>query len=63
MDWMIDLAGVGGAILVSMALALGLEWLSLRGLMLLMPAKAAPVAVTDGSAGEHRRRLERRKAA
>lgn len=61
MNWMIDLAGVGGAIVASMALALGLEWLSLRGLMLLMPAKAAPVA--GDLTAKPRERLERRKAA
>lgn len=63
MNWMIDLAGLGGAILVSMALALGLEWLSLRGLMLLMPAKGAPVAVADRASTPRRERHERRKAA
>jgi uncharacterized membrane protein YqgA involved in biofilm formation len=42
MDYMIDLAGVGGAIVLSIGLALCLEWMALRGLMRLMPAK--PVA-------------------
>lgn len=62
MNWMIDLAGVGGAIVVSLALALGLEWLSLRGLMLLMPTKAAPLAVTPAVA-DRLEPQERRKAA
>jgi hypothetical protein len=44
MNSIIDLAGVGGAIAVSIALAVGLEWVSLRGLMLLMPGKPSPVA-------------------
>jgi hypothetical protein len=47
MNSIIDLAGVGGAIAVSIALAVGLEWLSLRGLMLLMPGKSAPLAMTE----------------
>lgn len=63
MNWMIDLAGVGGAIVVSMALALGLEWLSLRGLMLLMPAKAAPVPAAERTITQRAERQERRKAA
>jgi hypothetical protein len=42
MDYMIDLAGVGGAIVLSIGLALWLEWMTLRGLMRLMPAR--PVA-------------------
>jgi hypothetical protein len=33
----IDFAGVAGALAFSVALALGLEWLSLHGLMRLMP--------------------------
>lgn len=39
MGYVIDFAGVGGAIVASIGLALGMEWLSLRGLMLLMPAR------------------------
>lgn len=60
MDNLTDLAGVGGAIVVSMALALGLEWLSLRGLMLLMPRTPAPVTVANAQA---RQRTRQRKAA
>jgi hypothetical protein len=37
MKYVIDFAGVAGAIVASMALALWIEWLTLRGLMLLMP--------------------------
>jgi hypothetical protein len=39
MDYVIDLVGVAGAIVLSIGLALWLEWMSLRGLMWLMPAK------------------------
>jgi hypothetical protein len=42
MEYVIDLAGVAGAIVISISLALWLEWMTLRGLMRLMPAK--PVA-------------------
>lgn len=35
----INLAGVAAAIVGSMALALGLEWISLRALMRLMPGR------------------------
>jgi hypothetical protein len=45
MDYMIDLAGVGGAIVLSIGLALWLEWMTLRGLMRLMPAKPVALAV------------------
>jgi hypothetical protein len=39
MENVIDFAGVAGAIVASMGLALWIEWLSLRGLMRLMPAR------------------------
>ncbi|HXW55760.1 MAG TPA: hypothetical protein VEJ67_08440 [Candidatus Cybelea sp.] len=39
MNRILDVAGVAGAIAFSMALALGLEWLGLCGLMRLMPGK------------------------
>lgn len=39
MNQVLNFAGVAGAIAFSMAVAVGLEWLSLRGLMLLMPAR------------------------
>jgi len=39
MEYVLDFAGVAGAIVASMGLALWIEWLSLRGLMLLMPAR------------------------
>ncbi len=39
MNQIIDFAGVAGAIVFSMGLALWIEWLSLRGLMHLMPAR------------------------
>jgi hypothetical protein len=60
MDYVIDFVGVGAAVLVSMGLALGLEWLSLRGLMLLMPHTPAPTAVANERGVG---RTEQRKAA
>jgi len=41
MEYVIDFAGVAGAIVVSVGLALWMEWVSLRGLMLLMPPRPA----------------------
>ena len=38
MNQLIDFAGVAAAIAISVLLALGLEWLALRGFMRLMPA-------------------------
>ena len=49
MDYMIDLAGVAAAIVLSIGLALWLEWMTLRGLMRLMPAK--PVAAVPQVVG------------
>ncbi|HUJ33081.1 MAG TPA: hypothetical protein VLY23_17500 [Candidatus Acidoferrum sp.] len=51
MEQMIDLAGVAAAIAASMVLALGLEWLSLRGLMRLMPARPRALTETPRAAG------------
>lgn len=45
MNYAIDFAGVAGAIGLSVALALWLEWITLRGLMRLMPARAQEVEV------------------
>ena len=39
MNYFVDFAGVAGAIGLSVALALWLEWVTLRGLMRLMPKK------------------------
>jgi len=50
MNCMVELAGVGAAIGLSIALALGLEWLTLRGLMLLMPAETGPSPRANGAA-------------
>jgi hypothetical protein len=47
MEYIIDFAGVAGAIVASMGLALWIEWVSLRGLMRLMPARQ----VNSGNAG------------
>lgn len=44
MNYAIDFAGVAGAIFLSFAVALGLEWVSLVLMMRLMPAR--PVAQT-----------------
>ena len=53
MGHIVDFAGVAGVIVASMGLALGIEWLSLRGLMRLMPARsgssgAVPTQKDDG---------------
>ena len=45
MGYTIDFVGVAGAIFVSFAVALGLEWLSLVLMMRLMPARPAPQTV------------------
>lgn len=60
MNYFVDFAGVAGAIGLSVALALWLEWVTLRGLMRLMPARAvesdatpisrAPVATPEPGA-------------
>jgi len=50
MNQLIDFAGVGAAIAISVGLALWLEWLTLRGFMRLMPAtrlELKPVAIAD----------------
>lgn len=52
MSQAVDFAGVGGAIVFSIALGVYVEWLAMRGLMRLMPAtsrvtdirKSAPVS-------------------
>jgi hypothetical protein len=66
MDYMIDLAGVGGAIVLSIGLALWLEWMTLRGLMRLMPAKpvaAVPQAVAAKAVSGRYSRYSGTKAA
>jgi hypothetical protein len=50
MEFMLDFAGVAGAIGVSIALALWVEYVSLRGLLRLMPAKVAGPAVVGAAA-------------
>lgn len=55
MGYIIDFAGVAGAIVASMGLALGMEWLSLRGLMLLMPART-----TDSGSAQKQQEAGRR---
>ena len=46
MNYFVDFAGVAGAIGLSVALALWLEWVTLRLLMRLMPARAVESDVT-----------------
>lgn len=60
MEYVTDIVGVAAAIVVSMGLALWLEWLSLRGLMRLMPARPAPVPIAAAGTG---RRGEQQQAA
>lgn len=57
----LDFAGVAGAIGGSVALALWIEWASLRGLMRLMPARAAD-AEKAGAAAERDERAYRKAA-
>ncbi|HEY4951173.1 MAG TPA: hypothetical protein VIH88_12620 [Candidatus Acidoferrales bacterium] len=47
----IGFVAVAGAIFVSFAVALGMEWLSLVLLMKLMPARPAPQTVAQRMAG------------
>ncbi|MGA9594326.1 MAG: hypothetical protein WBS18_14595 [Candidatus Acidiferrales bacterium] len=52
MQEFIGFTGIASAILASVGLALALEWLSLRGLMRLMPATAPGHAISGSpSAG------------
>lgn len=55
MNYLFDFAGVAGAVGFSLALALWLEWMALRGLMKLMPAKTpedAAQAPSESSGGK-----------
>jgi len=66
MDYMIDLAGVAAAVVLSIGLALWLEWMTLRGLMRLMPAKpvaAVPQAVAAKAVNGRYSRYSGTKAA
>ena len=54
MDFVIDFAGVAGAIVASMGLALWIEWVSLRGLMRLMPARRGRAGGTQIQQGNGR---------
>lgn len=50
MESIVEFLGVGGLIAASIALALGLEWVTLRALMHLMPGRAAQTtAVPQGT--------------
>jgi hypothetical protein len=44
MEGLIDFVAVGGAIVVSLGIALSLEWFALNGLMKMMPAQRASIA-------------------
>jgi hypothetical protein len=64
MENTIGFAGVAGAVFVSFAVALGLEWASLVLLMKLMPARSAPRTLAErvssvsdvrGHSGVHRK--------
>ena len=59
MENTIGFAAVAGAIFVSFAVALGLEWLSLVLLMRLMPARPAPQTVAQRMAAGSGRRDRR----
>lgn len=63
MNYVVDFAGVAGAIGFSVALALWLEWVTLRGLMKLMPAKAAEADVAQIAAEPSSVKHELAKAA
>ena len=52
----IGFVAVAGAIFVSYAVALGLEWLSLVVLMRLMPARPVPQTVAQRMAASSRKR-------
>jgi hypothetical protein len=52
MEYTIDFVGVASAILVSFAVALGLEWLSLVLMMRLMPARPTLQTVKQRAAGQ-----------
>jgi hypothetical protein len=56
MSSILDLAGMVGAIVLSMALAVGMEWVALRALMQLMPGKPALGPVATGAAVSIRQR-------
>jgi hypothetical protein len=50
MNQVIDVAGVGSAIVFSIALGVYLEWLGLRGLMRLMPRTVRVVEIQRSAA-------------
>lgn len=54
MSQVVDFAGVGGAILFSIALGVYLEWLAIRGLMRLMPGRPIAVADAHNSSAQNR---------
>jgi hypothetical protein len=63
MNDVIDFAGVAGAIGLSVALALWLEWVTLRGLMRLMPARAVEMKATPISTAPAPSKDDQAKAA
>jgi hypothetical protein len=56
MNHIFDVAGITGAIVFSIAFGLYVDWLALRGLMRLMPARPVAVADIQNKAGERPRR-------
>ena len=54
MNQVIDFAGIAGAIGLSIAFGVYLQWLGLRGLMRLMPVKANPARVSRETAENYR---------
>lgn len=63
MNYFVDFVGVAGAIGLSVALALWIEWLTLRGLMRLMPARAVEPDITPISSASVPSQVDRAKAA
>jgi hypothetical protein len=61
MGAIVDFAGVAGAIGVSVALAVWIEWVVLRGLLQLMPARAA-VAIKAAETAERNYQPARKAA-
>ena len=47
MEALIDFAAVGGAVVFSLGVALGLEWFALNTLMKMMPVQQPPMVAED----------------
>ncbi|MFY9753493.1 MAG: hypothetical protein WAJ92_12685 [Candidatus Acidiferrales bacterium] len=57
MQEFIGFTGIASAILASVGLALALEWLSLRGLMRLMPGIAPGLATSESLSADRAKEL------